>query len=126
MKAPRLALDERQNRTDEPDGYGKKLKAYFEGLFREYEVTDVSVVVLGQRYTKPPEGKPEPWVEIVYAITVDSKFAIPHALEGKSRTGPKGNRFSFSQLANSVYTSSYSTAVTARYIGSDPPTEPPG
>jgi hypothetical protein len=112
-----LNLTERQLQTDE-QGDGGAVQRYLEGEFKEYGVTYVSVVVVGQRYRGTR-------VEIVYAITVDSKLAIPHALEGKSRTGPTGDRFSYSQLANSVYTSSFSTALTAMYSGSDPPTEPP-
>jgi hypothetical protein len=112
-----LNLTERQEQTDEQGDEGGVQK-YFEGQFRDYGVTYVSVVVVGQRYRGTR-------VEIVYAITIDSKLAIPHALEGRSRTGPTGDRFSYSQLANSVYTSSFSTALTAIYAGSDPPTEPP-
>jgi hypothetical protein len=113
-----LNLTERQEQMDEEGGHGGSVEKYFEGEFQDYGVTYVSVVVVGQRYRGTR-------VEIVYAITVDSKLAIPHALKGKSRTGPTGDRFSYSQLANSVYTSSYSTPLTATYAGSDPPTEPP-
>ena len=94
-----LNLTERQEQTDEQGGHGGSVQKYFEGQFKDYGVTYVSVVVVGQRYRGTR-------VEIVYAITVDSKLAIPHALQGKSRTGPTGDRFSYSQLANSVYTSS--------------------
>ncbi len=123
MRVRQVELTERQTLTDE-GGHGEYLQSYFRQLFEAYGVTYVSVVVVGQRYPPPPDGK-DSWVEIVYAVSVDSKLAIPHALEGKSRIGLTGNRFSYAQLANSVYTHSYSTAFTAMYTGSDPPTEPP-
>ncbi len=115
---------ERQTQTDEPGGYVERVEKYFRGLWPGADITRVSALVLGQRYRVRP-GDPE--LELVFSISVDSKFAIPHAGDGKSfaKQG-KQDRFTFVQLGNSVHTNSYSTTLMARYTGSDPPTEPPG
>jgi hypothetical protein len=118
------SLQERQTQTDESKGYFERLERYFRGLWPGAEITRVSAVLLGQRYGTRP-GEPE--LELVFSITIHSKFAIPHALAGKSVGKPgQPDRFTFVQLANSVHTNSFSTALAGNYTGSDPPTEPGG
>jgi hypothetical protein len=110
--------EERQEETDRRGNYGDRLERYFRKHWKAYGVIDVSVIVLGQR------GGGEKPVEIVYSISVHSRFAIPHAGEGHSLKHGK-NRFTFVQLANSVFTDSYNSLAAGRYTGSDPPTSPP-
>jgi hypothetical protein len=118
------SLQERQTQTDEPGGYVERLERYFRSLWPQAEITRVTAVVIGHRFGTRPGDPP---LEVSFSITIHSKFAIPHALDGKSvgKAG-KPDRFTFVQLGNSVQTNSYSTAIMGTYTGSDPPTEPPG
>jgi hypothetical protein len=126
MADPKTLL-ERQRETDESGGLVERLKRYFEkpdGLFHwpDYGITRVSAVVIGQRFFPGPPGEKDR-VEVVWSISIDSKFAIPHFGQGKSFGDEKG-RFTFVQTANSVFTHSFVSGATGNYVGDEPPTKP--